>query len=38
MPTAIHFMIRIWTNLPKCVISSTTVDLFKYRLCELETI
>ena len=30
--------IRIWTNLPKCVISSTTVDLFKYRLCELETI
>ena len=30
--------IRIWTNLPKCIISSTTVDLFKYRLCELETI
>ena len=30
--------IRIWNNLPECVISSTTVDLFKHRLCELETI
>ena len=30
--------IRIWSNLPECVISSTTVDLFKYRLCELEAI
>ena len=31
-------LIRIWNNLPECVISSTTVDLLKYRLCGLETI
>ena len=31
-------LIRMWNNLLKCVISSTTVDLFKYRLCELEII
>ena len=31
-------LIRIWNNLPECVISLTTVVLFKYRLSELETI
>ena len=30
--------IRIWNNLPESVISSTTVELFKYNLCKLETI
>ena len=30
--------IRIWNNLPESVILSTTLDLFKYNLCKLETV
>ena len=30
--------IRIWNNLPQSVISSTSIELFKYNLCKIETI